>query len=152
MIVTAIWIFRFRISCVIRTTSVLRRSSLDFNAFNLSHLPSVWLGIVALLRGAGCDCELGSFFCIATKFFGGEADTVHKAIGVGGVSDAAHGHERSAFNSLASAASTSAARQQTSEPVHPRNRTERSENGRGGRCPHRGSSLPIRVTSSLPFT
>ena len=45
------------------------------------------LGIGALLR-AGCDCELGSFFCIATKFFGGEADTVHKAIGGGGDGDA----------------------------------------------------------------
>ena len=87
---------------------------------------------------------MGSFFCIATKFFGGEADTVHKAIG--GVSDAAHGHERSAFNSLASA--SAAARQQTSEPVHPRNRTERSENGRRSVSPSR---LITSHESNIPF-
>ena len=74
----------FRMSRVPRPTFVSSFTSLDFDAFNLLHLPTVWLGIDALLRGAGCDCELGSFFCIATKFFGGEADTVHKAIGGGG--------------------------------------------------------------------
>ena len=103
------------------------------------------LGIDAFLRAQDATASFGSFFCIATKFFGGEraseADTMHKAIGGGGGggdddaarTDADMSAERSAFNSLAAAvaaAATAHARQQTSEPVHPRNRTERSENGR----------------------
>ena len=49
VIVTAIRICRM--SCVLRATFVSSYTSLDFNAFYLSHFPTVWLGIDALLRG-----------------------------------------------------------------------------------------------------
>ena len=116
------------------------------------------LGIDAFLRAQDATASFGSFFCIATKFFGGEraseADTMHKAIGGGGGggdddaarTDADMSAERSAFNSL-SAAHAIHPDKQTSEPVHPRNRTERSEDERSrsrgsvSRCDHGKSTV-----------